>query len=574
MALPNTKINYLAIDPYNHTPGDLTASRVYAAGDGFLAYSAANMASWTDLTSGMGTPPNGHGDSPAPAASTINYTYIVANPYSDDEIIAIGEFENGSGEIRSFIVTRDNSLSWTWASGTTSDGGIDPETAGIGWLININPDDESYANDATVTSLTNDGTGGNASGGTSPTFKTNVKNGKSAVLYDRSSSEYLSFGSGLGKPSDWTIIAALRWNFIGTTSSDIAFAMGSGDGSNSYSVWGMVANDGASRLKFEFGDDTDYSGGQSASGLLVEDEWVIVSQRYTDGDTEPDAWVNIGAQSWPVIDSSAASECSGTAHEFSLGRIGALNSLYFDGYQGRIYADDTALSDANIEGIALNLANYYDITVSSVAETKQLGADIDRHAGTSIYAIGFDGTSLLLQKRTISTLAASVTKTLGATTLAQIDAYTYYANVFTPPATFGDASTVYVFGRWTDGTVRHVQKSTDGGATLTDIGDSVTWGSDYISAFFATDANTLFAFRAGTTKALYRSQDAGSTWDNLSTLPFNVSRASLGSDGRIAICNRDSSGAQVEVADGPLFSSWTDISGTLPTNGKGSIVWV
>lgn len=575
MALPSTNVNYVIIDPFDYPANNLDATGLYAAGNGFLAASSDGAQNWTDLTSGMGTPPNPHGDSPAPAASDLNYKFIVANPYSANEIIAQAEWTNTGGDYRSWVVRRDNSLTWTWTASASGEGGIDPETAGIGWLININPDNESYANNDAVTSLTNAGTGGNASGGTSPTFKTSVQNGRDAVLFDRASSEYLTFGTGLGKPANWTFIAALRWNFIGTISADRSTAFGSekSDGASN-SVWGYLSNDGASRLEYVFGDDTDYSWGVTATNTLVEDDWIIVAGRYTDGDTDVEYWTNATPEAIATVNSSAASECSGTAYDFALGRPGALNQYYFDGYLGRIYLDDTALSDAQIEGISVNLANYYGIEASATNETRELGLDIDRHGGTKLYIATFDGTNLVLQQRATSGLAVSVSTTLGASTLAQIAAYTYYANVFCPPAIFGDSSTVYVFGRWTDGTVRHLQKSTDGGATLSDIGDSATWGADYISAFFATDANTLFAFRAGTTKALYRSQDGGGTWDNLGSLPFNVARASLGADGRIAICNRDSGGAQVSIADGPLFSSWTNISGSLPTGGKGSIVWV
>lgn len=160
----------------------------------------------------------------------------------------------------------------------------------------------------------------------------------------------------------------------------------------------------------------------------------------------------------------------------------------------------------------------------------------------------------------------------------------YYMTPYAPPF-FGTADLddiVYLHGRWDDGGVMHLEKSIDGGASFTDIGDTPAWGADWVGGFFADDANTLYAFVNGGSPALYRSIDAGANWTNLSTLPFDVDPGGVSKhpDGRILISNRDAGAQTAAYAVSPDYSSWIDATGSpsfpteTPGSGSNSIIWI
>lgn len=568
MALPNTRVNYITRDPFVGG-GTLNTTGFYAAGDGFLAETSDGAQNWTDLSGVMGTPPNDANDSPAPAVSDLDFTQIIADPFTNNQIVAIGGYTNGGGDYRAWVVKRDGSNVWTWKSVAAGGSGLDPDAGGApSWDINVNPDNETYANDDAVTTITNSA-GTNATGGNDPTFKTNVINGKSVYRFD-GTNDYKDFGTGFGKPANFSIFMLVELD----DNTAIKVAFGSQQAGVGSTTWGRVGNDGGARWQYQHSDGTNTSYGVTQT-ILQQGTYYVIGIRYTNGDDHQDIWIN-GVQVIIATETStAATSNSGTAYGLSVGRPGENNNFYWDGDIGRILYIDSALTDSQMEGYSLNLASYYDLATVT-GEARAISTDIDRHAGTTFYTVSWDASDLLIQKRTVSSLATSTVTTLGAATNTELDNRTYYARVFCVPSTFGTADTIYVFGRWDDGSVRHIQKSTDGGATLTDIGDSATWGTGWVSAFFATDANNLYAFVAGASRALYRSQDAGTSWTKLSDLPtnFDAEAASLGADGRLAIVNLNSGGQQVATAESPSFASWTDISGSIPTNGKGSVVWV
>ncbi len=218
---------------------------------------------------------------------------------------------------------------------------------------------------------------------------------------------------------------------------------------------------------------------------------------------------------------------------------------------------------------------------NSSALLRPLGLDVDLESGSRAWVTVWDSGTLFL-KRLPATLASSTAFSFGAATEAQVDARTFYLSPYTP-AFFGTASLddiIYVYGRWNDGAVTHVEKSTDGGATFTDIGDSATWGADWVGGFFADDASTLFAIINGASPALYRSVNGGAVWTNLSVTPFDVDPQAVSkhADGRILIANRINAAQMVAYADPPNYASWTNATGSpsFPTGGSGarSIIWV
>ena len=210
-------------------------------------------------------------------------------------------------------------------------------------------------------------------------------------------------------------------------------------------------------------------------------------------------------------------------------------------------------------------------------ESRQLGQDIDRYSATNLYKIEWNGSDIVLLKRLTSDLSIATQTTLGEATLTEINNRTYYAKVFCP-ATSADASTVYVFGRWNDGTEKHLVKSVDGGATLgANIGDS-SWAGSYVSSFFAID-NTLMAtiYNVSTGAAsLWRSQDSGASWTRLLLLPtdFECSAMTLNPSGWLAMANRQESALQAILVEPPLYDRYYDISGGLGSLGRNSITFI
>jgi hypothetical protein len=178
---------------------------------------------------------------------------------------------------------------------------------------------------------------------------------------------------------------------------------------------------------------------------------------------------------------------------------------------------------------------------------RPLELDMDLETGAKIWSTVWDGGELQLREYS-SALALQNTFSIATGTLiTEIDSRQIYSTPYAPPF-FGVASLddiIYIFGRWDDGTLRHLQKSTNGGSSFSDIGDSGTWGDGWVGGFFADDANILYAFVNGGSRALYRSINAGSSWTSLSSLPFDVDPGGVSKhpDGRILISNRDA-GAQ------------------------------
>lgn len=212
---------------------------------------------------------------------------------------------------------------------------------------------------------------------------------------------------------------------------------------------------------------------------------------------------------------------------------------------------------------------------------RPLGLDVDLESGSRAWVTVWDSGTLSL-KRFPATLVSSTTFSFGAATEAQVDARTFFLSPYTP-AFFGTANLndiIYVYGRWNDGAVTHIEKSTDGGATFVDIGDSATWGADWVGGFFADDASTLFAIINGASPALYRSLNGGTSWSNLSVTPFDVDPQAVSkhADGRILIANRVAAAQMVAFADPPNYPSWTNATGSpsFPTGGGGarSVIWV
>jgi hypothetical protein len=564
-----------AFESNSSNPEDVV---LWWTGTGYIRKSEDAGKNWSDYTQYLTDPPNVAGDAPAPTVADLDYHQIHGDIHAQGRYVVAATWTAGGGEERAWLAeTTDNGFNWTWTElAVSAPAGTNPNT--LTWLLDADPDQEAYNDNDAVTTITNQGTGADGTGGTDPTFKTNIQNGKSIYRFASASSEWKSFGVGFGKPANFTILTVFSMDTtaemtpIGSASNPIV--AGKSWGIFTLNVAGQGGNN---NFVSTHSDDTNDSRFYTTGSLIVAGTFFVIAIRYTSGDTGVEVWIN-GSQVPLTASASGASTNAGAVNIYAMGRAGAAASSFFDGDIGRTLLDDSVLTDTQIENLSAWLQNYYFAAV----EINILTEDIDLENGNTLYLTIWDGTSLVLENRQSGSFSTvNKFKTFGAATAAQIAARTFWIGCYCPPF-FGTANLddiVYAYGRWNDGTLRHISKSTDGGSSFTDIGDSATWTTGWVGAFFADDANTLYAFVNGASRALYRSLNGGSSWTNLSSLPFDVDYEAVSKhpDGRILIANRAAGAQMVAYADS-AYSSWTNATGSpsFPTGGGGarSIIWV
>jgi hypothetical protein len=222
-----------------------------------------------------------------------------------------------------------------------------------------------------------------------------------------------------------------------------------------------------------------------------------------------------------------------------------------------------------------------DAASASIPEVRGIWLEIDNEDGSLLWITTLSDGSLTLQQRDNEAGTVSTNYDLGAATTGEVDAKTYIAYCFTPGF---DNDILFVFGRMQSplglANPEHIILTTDGGDTWSSVGDSATWGADHIGAFHSSDTTTLYAFRNGASRALYRSIDGGTTWSSLSSTPFDVEPGGLSvhPDGRMLIINTDAGPAMAAYAEGPDYSEWIDATGSpaFPQAGGGAnaVIWV
>lgn len=209
-----------------------------------------------------------------------------------------------------------------------------------------------------VTALT-DKIGGTvqATQGTSsaqPTLVADVLGTEDVIQFD--GGDFLSFGTALGKPANWTVFLVGMFASMGAKTS----LCGSGNSTGeSATYWGDVgvgrtANDG--KIEYSFGNGTDYSYGRSTNQVVTANNWFMCARRYTSGQDKPADRVN-GVAAAVTKEEGTATACSGTAYHFTIGRSGEFNGHFATNgsqFKGAVIVP-SAVSDADAE----RLEGYY-----------------------------------------------------------------------------------------------------------------------------------------------------------------------------------------------------------------------
>lgn len=202
--------------------------------------------------------------------------------------------------------------------------------------------------------------------GKRPTYKTNITNGKSVARFVGASGQYLDFGTALGRPGSYTIFVIIATT--NASSNQYAFGSISSDGA-SRKAWGIgniYRSSLAGSFGYFFGDDTNYSDGNSPVNILSNNTFAQITKQYTTGSTK-EVLYSSGRQKVvsPAV-SLASSLNSGTVYSFSLGRPGAYNGIYFTGDIAEFLVYSSVLTNRQRRQVEKYLCDKYALTFKTV----------------------------------------------------------------------------------------------------------------------------------------------------------------------------------------------------------------
>lgn len=168
--------------------------------------------------------------------------------------------------------------------------------------------------------------------------------------------DFLTFSTRLGKPANFTIIAKFKVN----NASALSRVFGSFDGVSASTAWGNLDSFASSPgdLQTFHSNDSNYSYGKTDGGVLTNGQWAIIAIKYTAGQTTRKFYKN-GLEISQTDISVLANSNSGGSYEYCIGRLGALNSDYFNGSLKSFLIFDTAVDDNDILTIYEDMTRLY-----------------------------------------------------------------------------------------------------------------------------------------------------------------------------------------------------------------------
>lgn len=152
-----------------------------------------------------------------------------------------------------------------------------------------------------------------------PTLAADVLGDEDVIQFD--GGDFLTFGTVLGKPEDWTVFILAK--FASTTATQHVCGSVNTGGATA-TAWGSIGT--VSRhSEFQFGDGSAYRYGDTTEIVFTGGDWFMECQTYESGDTVPVKHIN-GVANTVVTDAGTATACAGTAYDYCIGQLGLYTS--------------------------------------------------------------------------------------------------------------------------------------------------------------------------------------------------------------------------------------------------------
>lgn len=172
-----------------------------------------------------------------------------------------------------------------------------------------------------------------------PALLQNAQNGLMALNFD-GTDDYLSLGTVLGKPSNWDLFVVGKFDVISGSRTIISSGDNSGNIINSSVVLGIFTGY-ANKLFYQFGNGSVGSYGYTIDDAITDA--ALFEQHYTSGNNFTDIFVNCVNKSLTKVSTSATS-CGGTPYEWTIGKLGAYNGNFLDGFVSECFYSSKVLS--------------------------------------------------------------------------------------------------------------------------------------------------------------------------------------------------------------------------------------
>lgn len=152
-----------------------------------------------------------------------------------------------------------------------------------------------------------------------PTLVADVLGDEDVIQFD--GGDFLTFGTALGKPANWTIFVLAK--FASTTATQHVCGSVNAAGATA-TAWGSIGS--VSRhSEFQFGNGSAYRYGGTTEIVFTGGNWFMECQTYESGNTVPVKHIN-GVAKTVATDGGTATSCGGTAYDYCIGQLGLYTS--------------------------------------------------------------------------------------------------------------------------------------------------------------------------------------------------------------------------------------------------------